>query len=196
MCGCASSLRILRVLFAFLCCCHLYSGVCPEMLRVAPICSASPQSCYLVRWAATAFVQQLQRCPRWTALQALSFRALTLARPSDTLVSKWMRHAVVCVPFRMILVQREQWGTSWGSKKLFFLIRDIDGPATTGASVESCRFVVLRSPRRRLGSVKDMCNRLRRMRGRSHRCIHISKVLCAPALWTMVYFGEPEDLVI
>ena len=35
-----------------------------------------------------------------------------------------------------------------------------------GASVESCRFVVLRSPRGRLGSVLDMDNRLRRMRRR------------------------------
>jgi hypothetical protein len=43
-----------------------------------------------------------------------------------------------------------------------------------GASVESCRFVVLRCPRERLGSVVYMCNRLRRMRGRFHRWIHIS----------------------
>ena len=83
-----------------------------------------------------------------------------------------------------------------GGEKINFFIRDIDDPAMAGASVESCRFVVLRSPRRRLGSVKYTFNRLRRIRGRSHRCIHISKVLCAPALWTMVYFGEPEDLVI
>ena len=41
------------------------------------------------------------------------------------------------------------------------------------ASVESCRFVVLRSPRRRLGSVVDMCNRLRRMRGRFYQWIQI-----------------------
>ena len=43
-----------------------------------------------------------------------------------------------------------------------------------GASVESCRFVVLRSPRGRLGSELDMCKRRHRMRGRSHRWIHIS----------------------
>ena len=43
-------------------------------------------------------------------------------------------------------------GTLTGErKKIFFLIRDIDGPATTAASMESCRLcgaeVSLRSPR-------------------------------------------------
>jgi hypothetical protein len=84
------------------------------------------------------------------------------------------------------MVQKEQWYTSWGPKKLIFLIRDKDDAAMAGASVESCQFVVLRSPRGRLGSSRDMCNRLRRMRGRFHRCIHISKVLCAIPLLTMI----------
>ena len=53
-----------------------------------------------------------------------------------------------------------------GGEKGNFLIRDIDGPAMTAASVESCQFVVLRSPWGCLGSVRDVCNRLRRMRGR------------------------------
>ena len=52
-----------------------------------------------------------------------------------------------------------------GAEKLIFLIRDIDDATMAGASMESCQFVVLRSPRGRLGSVKYMCNRLRRMRG-------------------------------
>ena len=43
-----------------------------------------------------------------------------------------------------------------------------------GASVESYQFVALRSPRGRLGSVLYTCKRLRRMRGRFHRYIHIS----------------------
>jgi len=73
-----------------------------------------------------------------------------------------------------------------GAKKIIFLIRDIDDPAMTAASMESCRFVVLWSPRGSLGSILDMGNRLSRMRGRSHRCIHISKVLCALLLWTMI----------
>ena len=73
-----------------------------------------------------------------------------------------------------------------GAEKNYSLIRDIDGAAMTAASVKSCRFVVLRSPGGRLGSILDMGNRLRRMRGRFHRCIHISKVLCAPALWSMI----------
>ena len=45
------------------------------------------------------------------------------------------------------MVQREQWDTSWGPKKLIFLIRDIDDAAMAGASVESCQFVVLRVSR-------------------------------------------------
>ena len=77
-----------------------------------------------------------------------------------------MRHAAVRVPFRSLLVQRDQWDTSWAAKKLIFLIRDIDDAAMAGASVESCRFVVLRSPRGRLGLVVDMGSRLRRMRRR------------------------------
>ena len=80
-----------------------------------------------------------------------------------------MRHAVVRVSFRELPVQRDQWDTYWGAKKIFFLIRDIDGPAMRAASVESCQFVVLRSPRGRLGSILDMGNRLSRMRGRFRR---------------------------
>ena len=53
-----------------------------------------------------------------------------------------------------------------GRKKLIFLIREIDDATMAGAAVESCQFVVLRSPRGRLGSLVDMCNRLRRLRHR------------------------------
>ena len=56
-----------------------------------------------------------------------------------------------------------------GSKKINFLIREIDDATMAGASVKSCRFVVLRSPRGRLGSVLDVGTRLRRVRGRFHR---------------------------
>ena len=31
------------------------------------------------------------------------------------------------------MVQRDQWDTPWGAKKIIFLIRDIDGPATNYA---------------------------------------------------------------
>ena len=55
--------------------------------------------------------------------------------------------------------------------------RDIDDPTMAGASVETCRFVVLRSPRSRLGSIKYMCNRLRRMRGRFLRYIHMARCI-------------------
>ena len=63
------------------------------------------------------------------------------------------------------MVQRDQWDTYRGPKKIIFLIRDIDGLAMAGVSVESYHIVVLRSPRGRLGSVLGMRNRLRRMRG-------------------------------
>ena len=43
----------------------------------------------------------------------------------------------------------------------------------TAAPVESCQFVVLRSPRGRLGSELDMGSRLRRMRGRFDQWIQI-----------------------
>ena len=72
------------------------------------------------------------------------------------------------------------------AKKIFFLIRDIDGPAMTAASMESCRFAARRSPRGRFWSVVDVRKRLHRTRGGFHRCIHISKVLCALLLWTMI----------
>ena len=49
------------------------------------------------------------------------------------------------------MVQRDQWGTYWGAKKLIFLIREIDDPTRAAAPVEFCQFVVLRSPRGRLG---------------------------------------------
>ena len=52
--------------------------------------------------------------------------------------------------------------------------------------MESCQFVARRSPWGRLGSELDMGNSLSRMRGRSHRCIHMSKVLCALLLLTMI----------
>ena len=60
-----------------------------------------------------------------------------------------------------------------GRKKIIFLIRDIDRPAMAAAPVESCQYVVLRSPWGRLGSVVDVRNRLRRMRGRFDHWIQI-----------------------
>jgi hypothetical protein len=87
------------------------------------------------------------------------------------------RHAAVRASFRSFMVQRDQWDTSWGPKKIIFLIRDIDGPTMTAASMESCRFVVLWSQGGSLGSVVDMCNRLRRMRGRFPLEIHLPRCI-------------------
>ena len=62
-------------------------------------------------------------------------------------------------------------GDVLGGGKSNFLIRDIDGPTRTAASVESCQFVARRSLGGRIGSVLDVGNRLPRVRGRSHRWI-------------------------
>jgi len=84
------------------------------------------------------------------------------------------------------MVHGDQWDTCWGSKKIISCCRDIDDPAMAAASVETCRFVVLGSLGGRLGSLLDVRKRLHRTRGGFHRCIHISKILCALMLWTMI----------
>ena len=83
------------------------------------------------------------------------------------------RHAAVRVPFGSLLIQRDQWDTSWGPKIIIFLIRDIDDATRAGASMESSQFVVRRSPGGRLGSIKYMYNRLHRMRGRFDQWMQI-----------------------
>ena len=45
------------------------------------------------------------------------------------------------------------------------------------APAESCQFAVPRSPGGRIGSVKYMCNRLRRMRGRFQLEIHLPRCI-------------------
>jgi len=64
------------------------------------------------------------------------------------------------------MVQRDQWDTYRGPKKIIFLIRDIDGLAMTAAPVESCQSLPKRCPWGRLGSVLYMVSRLHRMRRR------------------------------
>ena len=75
------------------------------------------------------------------------------------------------------MVQRYQWDTYLEVKKVFFLIRDIDGPAMTAAPVESCQDVVLRSLGGRSGVSLDTCNRLRRIRGRFPLQIHLPRCI-------------------
>ena len=60
-----------------------------------------------------------------------------------------------------------------GGEKINFLIRDIDDATMAAVPVEFCQFVVPRSPWGRLGSVPYTCNRLRRLRGRFQRKIHL-----------------------
>ena len=83
-----------------------------------------------------------------------------------------------------LMVQRDQWDTYWGPKKLIFLIRDIDDGTMAAASVETCRFVVLRPPGARLGSVPYTCNRLRGLRGRIPLQIHLAKMHLNPDVST------------
>ena len=58
-----------------------------------------------------------------------------------------------------------------------------------GASVESCRFVVLRSPRGRLGSELDMGCRVRRVRERFDRWIQIKT---GPQHYAELYHDPPK----
>ena len=97
----------------------------------------------LKRLLVVAFAPRLRQKMRCTMRRELS-SAFT-ATCIDTLGFGQTRHAVVRVPFGSLLVPRDRYDTYWGAKNIFFLIRDIDGPAMTAASVESCRFVVLRS---------------------------------------------------
>ena len=76
--------------------------------------------------------------------------------------------------FRSFMVQRDRWDTYWGAEKIIFLIRDIDGPTMTAASVESCRGVARRSLGGRFWSVVDVRKRLHRVRGRFDQSIHTS----------------------
>ena len=99
------------------------------------------------------------------------------ARRGDTLGFKKIGTTRLRVSFRSFMVQRDRCDTYWGAKKIIFLIRDIDDAAMAAVPAESCRFVVLRSPRGRPGSRVSMCNRLRRMRGRFQRWIHLPRCI-------------------
>ena len=95
-----------------------------------------------------------------------SFAALNLRLAACRHTSKQTRnaYAAVRVSFRSLLVQRDQWDTYWGAKKIIFLIRDIDAPAMAAAPVESCRFAARRCPWARIGSLVDVRKSLHRMR--------------------------------
>ena len=87
-----------------------------------------------------------------------------------------------------------------GAKKIIFLIRDIDGPAMAAALAESCQSVILRSPWGRLGSLLHKCKRLRRMRGRFHRWIHLPRCISLQLAWPWFakvldpeLSGEPQE---
>ena len=98
------------------------------------------------------------------------------------------------------MVQRDQWDTYWGPKKIIFLIRDIDDATRAGASAESCQFVILWPLWGRIGSVLDVGKRLRRMRGRFPLEIHLPRCISSqmsPAQNAKVLdpelSGEPQE---
>ena len=71
-------------------------------------------------------------------------------------------------------------GRLLGSEKIFFLIRDIDGPTMAGVSVESCQFVAPRSPWGRFGSAVVACKRLHRTRRRLQHTVVRGERACLP----------------
>ena len=82
------------------------------------------------------------------------------------------RHTSLCdaavrVSFRSLLVQRDQWDTYRGPKKVIscFAVRRGRGHRAA-APVESCQSLPKRSPWGRLGSALYTCNRLHRLRRR------------------------------
>ena len=85
--------------------------------------------------------------------------------------------------FGSLLVQRDQWDTSWGPKKIFFLIRDIDDATRAGASMESCQFVTRWFLGGRSESSLDTCNRLRRLRRRFQCKIHLPRSFALYLYW-------------
>ena len=109
-------------------------------------------------------------------LQVRVFELLRWLGPRHTRVRNQMRSSrSSTVPYD--IGPKRSMGHFLGAEKINFLIRDIDDAAMAGASVESCRFVVLRSPGSRLGSVLDVRKRLRRIRGRFPLEMHLGRCI-------------------
>ena len=89
-----------------------------------------------------------------------------LPRPASRHTSKQRANAAcsVRVPLSSLLVQRDQWDTSWGPK----IVSRCGGGRghRAAAPVESCQSLPGRCPWGRLGSVLYTCKRLRRIRRR------------------------------
>ena len=99
-------------------------------------------SCGTLCFILAVYGTQARKTARTSKGQGSSASVMSLASKTT---------AAVRVSFSSLMVQREQWDTYWGPKKLIFLIREIDDPTRAAAPVEFCQFVVLRSPRGRLG---------------------------------------------
>ena len=130
--------------------------------------------------------RHLGRKQRGVIAPIVSARAVS-QRLLDTRIASKTRHAAVRVSFGSLLVQRDQWDTYRGPKKEIFLFAAGGALRSMAAApAKICQSLPKRSPWGRLGSLLDVSKRLHRTRGGFHRCIHISKVLCALLLWTMI----------
>ena len=113
-----------------------------------------------------------------------------LPRPASRHTSKQRANAAcsVRVPLSSLLVQRDQWDTSWGPK----IVSRCGGGRghRAAAPVESCQSLPNRSPWGRLGSVLYTCKRLRRIRRRFKHfwSISLSRPLGLAIFWPRFAF--------
>ena len=131
-----------------------------------------------------------RRCAAVTTRSAASYAA-TAVRQKHRLAAKSRKgpreQALLHRSLASLMVQKDQWDTYWGPKKLIFLIRDIDDATMAAAPVETCQFVATRSPWGRIGSVLYTNKRLHRTRRRFQ---HISaNSLSSAAHKTMNYLA-------
>ena len=121
-----------------------------------------------------------------------SFQPVPAASRSDC--------ARVWPAFGSLLVQIDQWDTSWGPKNNLFNSRYYDDASMAAAPAEICQFVVPRSLGGRLGYVIVVRNRLRRMRGRFDQWIQIKtgpqqfadNYHDPPKFWIQSSLGSPK----
>ena len=142
---------------------HALLAVCDVSARAdnlaAPAASARPLTVLYGRLRRSADASEGVR-DRFTDFGKRSFALVSLQAAS-------VKRACSCLSIvQLANGPKRSMGHFLGAKKNIFLIRDIDDATMAGASVESCQFVVLTSPRGRLGSVIVACNRLRRLRRR------------------------------
>ena len=123
------------------------------------LCRARSPLIFLCRSAVTSRAARARRIKRvagaassvWRGSDDQNPKLRQIARGDASVEGKWR---VRLFEYRSVRYWSKEINgdTYWGPKKLIFLIRDIDDATMAAAPAESCRFVVLRSPRGRLGS--------------------------------------------